>query len=220
MSKNTGRKRGSHAVMPRVPKSTAATHQGTLLDVPRLLELDENRRYTPRPFMHFIKGVAGVTEFDLDADADSESHKAPRWFSLLAEHGSAGQDSLTQSWLPEFLTLPYTAGLWRIFNNPPFSAIGARVEKIWSTIAEANAIEGLELRIAQVMPGNRVEQGWWQDHVEPFIAGHERARRDGYELVVHSPRTRQGYGHPGNPEGIGCSGTEWPSIVLVWRKVV
>ncbi len=218
-------------------------------------KVDENRRYTTRPFMHFILRVAGVDGFDLDVDADMESHKASRYFASPAdgrmvpprpprtigevEHAGCSYtapagglcnkcgrwmptafDSLVQSWLPSSrwheVGQPGVARSWRIFDNPPFDAIEPRLAKVWATIAEANRI-GVELRIAMVMPGNRTEQGFWQDHVEEFLEGHPLAGREGYRLVAHSPRTRQFYGHPGNPEPKSGQ-AEWPSVVLVWRR--
>lgn len=209
-------------------------------------KVDENRRYTTRPFMNFIMRVSGVDAFDLDVDADMESHKARRYFAApsdgrliravpprtigAVEHAGCAYlapaggvcnkcgrwmptafDSLAQSWLP-----PGPVRYWRIFDNPPFDAIEPRLAKMWETIIAANR-DGLELRIALVMPGNRTEQGFWQDHVEPYLEGHPLAGREGYRLVAFSPRTRQFYGHPGNPEP-KTGQAEWPSVVLVWRR--
>lgn len=224
---------------------------------------DENRRYTTRQLMEYVKRVARVDRFDLDPDADLESHHAPRYFvapgdvdvrdgqvhhrcGLTAALGEvclacelvmpSGIDSLAQSWLPqsplnEWRDPDTRENRWRIFNNPPFDAIGARVEKVWATIEQSQrwAVRGddgrpraapfVPLVVAMVMPGNRVEQPWWQEHVEPFIAGHEHAGRYSYQLTVHAPPGRQAYGYPGNPLGIGSSSsTPWPTVVLVWRR--
>lgn len=228
-------------------------------------KVDENRRYTTRTFMNFIMRVAGVDGWDLDVDADMESHKASRYFASPAdgrmvpprpphtigavEHAGCSYrapagglcnkcgrwmptafDSLAQSWLPDARW--HEAGsqtasnrsspswpvrrCYRLFDNPPFDDIEPRLAKVWATIGEANRL-GIELRIAMVMPGNRTEQGFWQDHVEPFLEGHPLAGREGYRLVAYSPRTRQFYGHPGNPEPKSGQ-AEWPSVVLVWRR--
>lgn len=226
---------------------------------------DENRRYTTRELMAFVKRAAGVDGWDLDPDADLESHHAPRYFvapgdvevhrGQVAHRGCSaeaalgevclfcdrrmpsGVDSLSRSWMPECLNSGILCGrrdgvscaenecdlfagllVWRIFNNPPFDALGPRVVKMWSTIEEA-AREGLEVRAAMVMPGNRGEQPWWQEHVEPYLAGHRHAGRYGYQLTAHHPPGRQAYGYPGNPLGIGsASATPWPTVVLVWRR--
>src|SRR4051812_14237797 len=158
-----------------------------MLDEARVLKLDDNRRYTPTPFMVWLSEKAGITHlaWDVDVDADAESHKALRWFSLTREEprcrvprcmctGTSGLDSLKQSWLPPQSWMGWSPEfhdtLWCIFDNPPFDAIRFRFEKIWQTIEEAINL-GVELRIALVMPGNRVEQAMWQELIEPFIAG-------------------------------------------------
>lgn len=46
--------------------------------------------------------------------------------------------------------------------NPPYSSIGPWVEK-----AHAEMAAGCEL-VVMLLPANRTEQGWWQDHVEPY----------------------------------------------------
>ncbi|MDP2275301.1 MAG: hypothetical protein Q8K32_31435 [Archangium sp.] len=194
-------------------------------------KVDENRRYTTRTFMHFIKRVTGVEDhgfpfaFDLDPAADLESHHAGLWFcapgDLVSAAAGAAVDGLAQSWLPAMdQDLARFLGahryVWRIFVNPPFDNIGPWLSKVWATIEQARGL-GIEVRIAFVMPGNRTEQPLWQDHVEPFLEGHERARWLGYKLVAHSPRTRQFYGHPGNVNPASGQ-AEWPSVVLVWRR--
>lgn len=234
---------------------------------------DENRRYTTRELMAYVKRVARVDRFDLDPDADLESHHAPRYFvapgdmhrwaskpgsqfvvdayehpgcSYLAGIGQvctkcarlmpSGVDSLAQSWLPpaplnEWRDPDTRENRWRIFVNPPFDAIGARVEKVWATIEQTQpwAVRGgdgrpraapfVPLVVAMVLPGNRGEQPFWQEHVEPYLEGHEKAGRYGYALTVHHPPGRQAYGYPGNPLGIGsAAATPWPTIVLHWRR--
>lgn len=208
-------------------------------------KVDDNRRYTTRAFMHFIKRVAGVDAWDLDPAADFESHHAPRWFAAPGDlsHDAAGIDGLQQSWhpTPEWASLvderralcwritPAPANsheharTWRIFINPPFDRIEPWCDRIWKHIYEDQGtarmlgLDSVFYRVALVLPGNRTEQPFWQDHVEPFLAGHQYAGRYGYQLVAHSPRTRQFYGHPGNPEPKSGQ-AEWPSVVLVWRR--
>jgi hypothetical protein len=190
-------------------------------------KLDKSRRYTTSKFMAFIKGAAGVMGWDLDPAADLESHHAPRWLCAPGEfagapdleraaelQGCLGEDGLALSWLPgPGRHLPM---FWRVFVNPPFSNIEPWLAKTWDTIAKANDI-GLAVRIAMVLPANRVEQPFWQEHVEPFLSGHWAQGREGYQLTAHSPKGRQFYGHPGNPEP-ESGAAEWPSLVLVWRR--
>jgi hypothetical protein len=214
---------------------SALDQLGLDIEVPTVI--DENRRYTTPALMAYVKAIANVHAWDLDPDADAESHHAPRWFSLTREPGSAGVDSLSQSWMPPCLhrgdvcqrgdrivcaenECDVFDGFrpWCIFNNPPFTDIGSRVEKVWRTIEEARGLQ-FEVRVAMIMPGNRGEQPWWQEHVEPFLAGHAHENRCGYQLTAHHPPGRQAYGYPGNPAGIGSkAATPWPTLMLLWRR--
>lgn len=178
---------------------------------------DPNRRYTTSAFMEWIKGKAGVDRWDVDVAADAESHWAPRWFSLQAYPGSAGVDGLAQSWLPPGFQSPQRHSptwCWNIFDNPPFDDLGAWLAKTWETIKEANEV-GVELRIAFVLPGNRHEQPFWHEHVEPFRDG--RATRFGYRLELHFPEGRQAYAKPGS-RGQPIGSADFPSAVLIWRR--
>jgi hypothetical protein len=172
---------------------------------------DPNRRYTTAAFMQWIREKALVADWDLDVAADAESHWAPRWFSLQPYPGSAGVDGLAQSWLP---TVPRRDRMWRIFDNPPFDDLGAWLAKTWGTIAELQAFD-VEARVAMVLPGNRHEQPFWHEHVEPYRDG--RAVRFGYRLELHFPEGRQAYAKPGsNGQPVGSA--DFPSAVLIWRR--
>lgn len=184
---------------------------------------DPNRRYTTPAFNEWIKTQADVAAWDLDVAADAESHLAPRWFSLNAEPGSAGVDGLKQSWLPpdpKAWMFPrrstMTGATYRIFCNPPFDDLGSWLKKTWETIEEAYNLEAeLFLRIGWVLPGDRHEQEFWQEHIEPFRDG--RHRRAGYYLTTHFPRGRIAYAKPGsNGEAVGSA--FFPSAVLIWRR--
>ncbi len=176
---------------------------------------DNNRRYTPRAFMEWIRGRAGVDAWDLDPAADEESHHAPRWFSVAPMKGSAGVDGLAQDWLPVADSSAWWGSrVWCIFVNPPFDDLGAWVAKTWATIEDASR-HGLEVRIAFALPGNRHEQPFWQEHVEPFRDG--RMNRFGYELECHFPPGRQAYAKPGS-NGIPVGSADFPSCLLVWRR--
>lgn len=84
-------------------------------------------------------------KFTLDTAAASHNAKAPAYYTRI-------DDGLTQPW---------HGNVW---CNPPYSDCGAWVRKAWG---EWRAAAGVEL-IVMLLPANRVEQGWWQDHVEPF----------------------------------------------------
>lgn len=191
---------------------------------------DPNRRYTTAAFMEWIKAKAGVDAWDVDVAADAESHWAPRWFSVCPYPGSAGVNGLMQSWLPELCdcaaTNPPEPGysrlahydpaieLWRIYCNPPFDDLGSWIVNAWDACERAS-LAGLELRIGFVLPGNRHEQPFWQEMIEPFRDG--RATRDGYRLDLHFPAGRQAYAKPGS-NGVAIGSADFPSCLLVWRR--
>jgi phage N-6-adenine-methyltransferase len=79
--------------------------------------------------------------FTVDVAASIENTKLPRFYT-------AEQDGLAQDWTGE-----------RVWCNPPYSKIGPWVEKATAGGAEL---------VVMLLPANRTEQAWWQDHVEPY----------------------------------------------------
>ena len=92
---------------------------------------------TPPEILHAL----GV--FDLDPCA---SEHQP--WATACKHLTVKDDGLSKPW----------AG--RVWCNPPYSSILPWVQKAW---AEWKTSDG----IAMLLPANRTEQGWWQEHVEP-----------------------------------------------------
>ena len=80
--------------------------------------------------------------FTIDVAAAPHNAKCERFYTIE-------DDGLAQSWAGEV-----------VWCNPPYSDIGAWVRKAW---AEKQA-----KCIVMLLPANRTEQGWWQDHVEPY----------------------------------------------------
>lgn len=80
--------------------------------------------------------------FTIDVAASRDNTKMTRYYSI--------EDcGLKASWAGE-----------RVYCNPPYSNIGAWVEKAsYETEAEL---------VVMVLPANRTEQIWWQRHIEPF----------------------------------------------------
>lgn len=156
--------------------------------------VDGDQRFTTRETDAWCRKVAGVEQWDLDAAACDESHLASKFYEK-------SDDGLTKPWFG------------RVWCNPPFSDIEPWVEKAWTEMAHRPAGPVL---VAMLLPASRTEQGWWQQHVEPF-------RRNG----CHGPwltltdyflpgRTR--FGHPGNPEGVGVGSPPFGCVLLVWRR--
>jgi phage N-6-adenine-methyltransferase len=80
--------------------------------------------------------------FTLDVAASPHNAKLPHYFT-------AREDGLVQAWTG------------RVWCNPPYSDIRSWVCKAWHEWST-----GTDL-IVMLVPANRTEQGWWQDHIEP-----------------------------------------------------
>ena len=112
--------------------------------------------------------------FTLDAAASSENAKCAAYFT-------AEEDGLAHPWSGH-----------RVWCNPPYSSIGPWVEKAWQEMRT-----GCEL-VVMLLPANRTEQRWWQEHVEPyrdtaalsvrFLAGRIRFDRPGWEKPAKGDR--------------------------------
>lgn len=143
---------------------------------------DVDHRATPPELFDPLNERFGFT---LDVAALPENAKCPRYFT-------PDDDGLSKSWLGE-----------TVWCNPPYSNIGPWVEKAWFEAATSHGI-------VMLVPANRCEQGWWQDHVEPF-----RDRGNGFS--VEFLRGRRRFIGPGK-DGIGPN--ERPPFgvaLLIWE---
>lgn len=134
-------------------------------------EVDD--RGTEWSFIHQLEERFG--KFTLDAAAAKHNAKAKRYYTR-------DEDGLTEPWTG------------RVWCNPPYSDCGAWVRKAW---AEWQRLGGPS-SIVMLLPANRVEQAWWQDHVEPF-----RDKPDS-PLRVEFQRGRMRFDRPGaviSPKG-------------------
>lgn len=106
------------------------------------------------------------------------------------------------------LSLPWFGNVW---CNPPYSDCGAWVRKAWSEwdAAAKRGGRGVDL-IAMLLPANRVEQGWWQDHVEPF-----RDRPDS-PLHVEFLRGRMRFDRPDWTPGPKGDRPPFGCALLIW----
>jgi phage N-6-adenine-methyltransferase len=104
--------------------------------------LDEvdDRGTHPDYFQPWDKRFGGFT---LDVAAAPHNAKCDRFFTRV-------DDGLIQSWANE-----------RVWCNPPYSGLGDWLAKAWE---EWSTTRG----IVMLLPANRVEQKWWQEHVEPW----------------------------------------------------
>lgn len=149
-----------------------------------------DERYTTRTTLELCKRLAGVDAFDLDVAACDEAHCAPRYFTI-ATNG---------------LERPWDAD--RVWCNPPYSDLGPWVTKAWDAIRYSEPS-----LIAMLIPANRAEQPFWQEHVEPY--------RDAFGklLTTHHLPGRVQFGFPGNPDATGWkSSPPFGCVLLVWRR--
>ncbi len=124
--------------------------------------------------------------FTVDAAASPENAKLERFFSIE-------NSGLENSWAGE-----------RVWCNPPYSNIGPWVENAWRWWRHSELI-------VMLLPANRTEKRWWQDHVEPsrdrtfsplstrFLPGRPRFVRPG--MTKAGPNERPPF---------GC-------VLLIWR---
>jgi phage N-6-adenine-methyltransferase len=152
-------------------------------------EVDD--RGTDPAFMATL--VERFGEFTLDVAAAEHNAKAEEYFTRAA-------DGLVQPW----------AG--RVWCNPPYSDCGAWVRKAWAEFDAWHLPEDerpVEL-IVMLLPANRVEQGWWQDHVEPH------RDRIGSPLRVEFLRGRMRFDRPGWTPGPKGDRPPFGCCLLIW----
>lgn len=149
---------------------------------------DVDDRGTDAAFIATLEARFGA--FDLDVAAAAHNAKAPKFYTRE-------QDGLSLPW----------AG--RVWCNPPYSDCGAWVRKAWG--------EWLRIRpvppslIVMLLPANRVEQGWWQDHVEPY------RDRPGSPLRVEFLRGRMRFDRPGWEKPAKGDRPPFGCALLIWK---
>lgn len=124
--------------------------------------------------------------FTLDVAAAAHNAKAHRYFTRA-------DDGLSQSWAGEF-----------VWCNPPYSNLGAWLAKAWSEWP-------LTRGIVMLLPANRVEQKWWQEHVEP------RRDRPGSPLRVEFLPGRMRFIRPNAVIGPKGDRPPFGCALLVWE---
>lgn len=82
--------------------------------------------------------------FTLDVAAAPHNAKCKTYYTIE-------DDGLEQPW----------SG--RVWCNPPYSDLGAWVQKAWVEV-----MDGQTETIVMLVPANRTEQKWWQEFVEPM----------------------------------------------------
>lgn len=145
-------------------------------------------------------------KFTLDVAAADHNAKAQNYYTR-------DDDGLANEW----------SG--RVWCNPPYSDCGAWVRKAWQEwdgcpCGKRPCTENEHLfwprghrpeLIVMLLPANRVEQGWWQDHVEPF-----RDRRDDSPLTVEFLRGRMRFDRPGWTKPTKGDQPPFGCCLLIW----
>lgn len=132
-----------------------------------------------------------------------------------AEHNAKCDEFYTRE--DDGLSLPWDGAVW---CNPPYSDCGAWVRKAWDewrewgadvAIVPGEPQERLSL-IVMLLPANRVEQGWWQDYVEPY------RDRPGSPLRVEFLRGRMRFIRPDWQPGPKGDRPPFGCCLLIWKN--
>ena len=119
----------------------------------------------------------------------------------------------------------------RVWCNPPYSDCGAWVRKAWSEwsaacsfttgtadychshggyLTDGGRCDYRPELIVMLLPANRVEQGWWQDHVEPH------RDKPGSPLRVEFLRGRMRFDRPGWTKPTKGDRPPFGCCLLIW----
>jgi len=200
-------------------------------------KVDENRRYTTRASctsssgsLWSMRGISTPTRTPRVTTPRAGS--VPRAISRVSSRGSSGRaapaptPSRSHGGRPCGLAFRPKMRATSIapaahhpvahLRQPALRCHRAAAGENWQTIAQSNVC-------AHRSAGRDGDAG--QPHRTGILAGPRRAvpcwsrRAEPRGLLARraQPRTRQFYGHPGNPEPKSGQ-AEWPSVVLVWRR--
>lgn len=141
----------------------------------------------------FARMVEEFGPFTIDVAAAPHNAKCERFYTI-------DDDGLAQPWSGE-----------SVWCNPPYSDIGAWVRKAWGEWLNPGDSEPPR-GIVMLLPANRTEQRWWQEHVEPF-----RDRSDEFQVRFLPGRMR--FIRPGRTEIGPNERPPFGCCLLVWRRV-
>jgi phage N-6-adenine-methyltransferase len=133
--------------------------------------------------------------FTLDVAAAPHNAKTANYYTRLA-------DGLLQPW---------TGSVW---CNPPYSGLDRWLEKAWKEWNRAHRLWGPPppSRIVMLLPANRPEQPWWQEHVEPH------RDRFGSPLTVRFLPGRLRFIKPGATEVKPNERPPFGCCLLIWSR--
>lgn len=172
----------------------------------RVVDPSDNERYTLRPTIALCMRLARVSRIHLDTAACPEAHVADRWFGRQLDGSFI--DGLATSWTPAGVR-PEEAVDW---NNPPYDALEEWVQRCLSA-----AVDGECGTVLMLPPGDRCDQPWWQQWIEPYRDG--RGLFEGVAIETFHLPGRQKFGSPGDPSGHCATQAPFPSMLIVLRHV-
>lgn len=141
---------------------------------------DKNEVGTPDWVLDWVQEDIIGAKFDLDVAASDAHHVCDAYYTK-------DLNALTEPWHGH------------VWCNPPFDNIPKFVEKAWSEWAEGNCKS-----ICMLIPANRTEQPFWQEHIE------QARDKNGSDLTTHFVNGRVKFkGFKGSPP-FGC-------VLLVWK---
>ena len=127
--------------------------------------------------------------FTLDVAAARHNAKCRLFYDLA-------MDGLTAPW-----------GWERVWCNPPYSNLDAWARKAWMEWSSADRPD----LIVMLLPANRPEQDWWQDHIEPF---RDRPRSP---LSIEFLRGRRRFIMPGQTEVLPNQRPPFGVCLAIWQ---
>lgn len=151
------------------------------------------------------RGASDTVDERITPDKVFDPLNAEFWFTLDAAANA------TNAKVPHYCSLQNSGLDWtwaghRVWCNPPYSNI-----KDWVLKARHETAWGCPL-VAMLLPANRTEQGWWQDHIEP----HRDGRGNG-NVETRFYRSRFNFGVPGNEAGKFNSSPPFGCVLVIWR---
>ena len=155
-------------------------------------EIDD--RGTPQDFWDQLHAQY---RFTLDVAAAPHNAKTPDYYTRLA-------DGLLQPW---------HGSVW---CNPPYSGLDQWLTKAWREWRRPG--NDRPHSIVMLLPANRPEQPWWQQHVEPYRDGNASEERVHGRLSVRFLPGRLRFIKPGATEVKPNERPPFGCCLLVWSR--